>query len=89
MKGVLVTRSDSNVKRINPFTLFLKYSYLPMQAGITAFASLLILIFILKFSDYIIWNNQNVMLDSMDVALASVGLILVFSRKFLENFKSK
>jgi len=69
--------------------LFLKRYFLtPSSAGIMGFAAFFSLILFTKLFSYVFGINSEFSLGIADVFNAAIGFVLVFSYKFLENFKT-
>lgn len=65
------------------------YVFSPGIAGLFGFIAFFSILIVTKFFSYVIGTYDNLAIDWDDVFLSSIGFILVFLIRFLENFKEK
>jgi hypothetical protein len=75
--------------RTNLFYAVKDYVLSPLVAGLFGFFAFFCILIVTKFFSYIIGTYENVALDWDDAFLSSIGFILVFLIRFLENFNEE
>ena len=65
------------------------YVLSPCIAGLFGFIAFFSILIVTKFFSYMIGTYDNLAFDWDDVFLSSIGFILVFLIRFLENFKEE
>ena len=65
------------------------YILSPFAAGLFGFIAFFCILIVTKFFSYMIGSHENLSLDWNDAFLSSIGFILVFLIRFLENFKEE
>lgn len=71
-----------------PLSLLKRYFFTPTSAGMMGFAVFFSLILFTKLFTYVFGISNEFSLGIADVFNAAIGFVLVFSYKFLENFKT-
>lgn len=65
------------------------YVLSPFIAGVFGFIAFFFILIVTKYFSYFIGTYDNLALDWDDAFLSSIGFILVFLIRFLENFKEE
>lgn len=85
--------SDSDSKKYNGknsiFYAVKDYILSPFAAGVFGFIAFFCILIVTKFFSYLIGSHETLALDWNDAFLSSIGFILVFLIRFLENFKEE
>jgi hypothetical protein len=90
MKGYSVNSRRANYTGKTNFLFRLKdYVLGPFMAGLVGFISFYFILIITKFLSYILGTHDSMALEWDDALLSSIGFILVFLIRFLENFKEE
>ncbi len=69
--------------------LLLKFLWLPFKSGLGGFATFFSVLLFTKFFAYLIGAQDTFEIDFGDILLSSIGFVLMFLIKFLENFRDK
>jgi hypothetical protein len=72
-----------------PTEVFFKFALIPLKAGIGGFALFFSVLLFTKFFAYLIGTQNLFEIDVEDLLLSTIGFILAFLIRFLENFKEK
>ncbi len=85
--------SDSNTKKYrgktSVFYAVKDYFLSPFTAGVFGFIAFFCILIVTKFFSYLIGSHDTLALDWNDAFLSSIGFILVFLIRFLENFNQE
>jgi hypothetical protein len=65
------------------------YILKPIKAGILGFTSFLVVLILTKLISVIIGTVTSFQLEMDDILLSSIGFILLFLIRFLENFRDQ
>lgn len=65
------------------------FIFKPIKSGFLGFASFLIVLLITKFISYVIGTIDQFNFELDDLILSSIGFVLLFLIRFLENFSEK
>ena len=68
---------------------FQKFVLNPIKSGLLGFLLFFVVLVITKYLGKLIGSVQNVTIDPEDVVLSSIGFIMFFLIKFLENFSGE
>jgi len=80
--------NESLASSSKPLSFLKRYFFTPTSAGMMGFAVFFSLILFTKLFTYVFGINSEFSLGIADVFNAAIGFVLVFSYKFLENFKT-
>ena len=70
-------------------TFLLNYVFQPIKSGIIGFSTFFTILILTKLLSYFIGTRDLFSVDIEDVLLSSIGFVLVFLIRLLENFKEK
>lgn len=89
MKNIAVNaaKETSGIKPVNG-NLMGNYVFNPIRSGLFGFAAFFSILLVTKLISYWIGTTSEFVVDIDDVLLSSIGFILVFLIKFLENFNN-
>ncbi len=89
MKGVLFSKLEATKDGKSTRTFILRYILFPVRSGILGFISFFVVLSTAKYFGWLLGTTMSFEIDGEDMMLSSMGFILVFLIKFLENFNEK
>ena len=85
----LNSRKNKHSDKSNLLHTLKDYVFSPCIAGLFGFIAFFSILIVTKFFSYTIGTYDNLAIDWDDAFLSSIGFILVFLIRFLENFKEE
>ncbi|MBU0561475.1 MAG: hypothetical protein KJ799_05620 [Bacteroidetes bacterium] len=90
MKGISLKHTVQTEQKSAASLDFMKnYVLYPLRSGLFGFSTFFAVLIFTKLLSYWIGTYEEFVVDLDDVFLSSIGFVLVFLIKFLENFKEK
>ncbi len=90
MKDVHMSSVETKVEENSTSPNFAKdYIWAPIKAGLFGFAMFFTILLAVKLFSYIIGTYNFFSVELTDLSLSSIGFILLFLIRELENFKEK
>ncbi len=84
-----IGKEKIKVRKKVPNQVFSKYVFSPLKGGIGGFAIFFSILIFTKLLAYFIGVQNIFNIDFSDVLLSTIGFVLVFLIKFLENFQKR
>lgn len=88
MKGVIVHSALRRVISPGINQIFFKFFFLPLKAGLYGFAGFFTLLIAAKTVLSLLGYSEEFLVDAGDVLLSSLGFVLVFIIRLVQNIKN-